>query len=180
MSWLLSSGGKENLKGDSRYVSKYLLAFTDLIRMAHVRIPRSVGQGKQRIFLRPRPRFPWQSFQGCALSQSLGSTGSEAYWHRQPIRRPGSQYSAPYTLPLSIFECDDFSPPPRPMLKLTDAEQEADRSVYRNGEYPFDGIDWGFCGGSHSFGTGCPWGYLRRKRPPSGPAPHPFLTSSGE
>ena len=110
----------KKIEGDSRYVSKYVLAFTDLI---HQPPTDSLSRAREATNLIPED-FPWQSFKDVSVSVFWVPPDQKFIWSRAANTQGlGSNFSLYTTSESSSVK---ISPPPRPVLKVTVAEQEAE------------------------------------------------------
>jgi hypothetical protein len=113
----------QQLEGDSRFVSKYLFAFTDLI---HEPPTDSVERCKTpRLPSGPADEFPWELLSDVSVSVFWLPPSQALTWKRAVQERGLSQSFRFYTTSESANA--PIPTPPRPRVKKSDAEKTDDR-----------------------------------------------------
>lgn len=121
--FILAAG---RLQGDPKYVSKYIFAFTDLIHeppLDSIRKCRPPSHPST-----PGAAFPWESFRDVSVCIFWVPPEQKLAWQRSVAEHGLSSSFSLY----SSSESGEVKPvpPPKPAVKLTDADKEADRAAY--------------------------------------------------
>jgi len=158
----------KKIEGDARYVSKYVFAFTDLI---HQPPTDSLSRPREATNLIPED-FPWQSFKDVSVSVFWVPPDQKLIWRKAADRKGLGSNFALYTT--SESSSVNISLPPRPVLKVTEAEQEADRKRFTEmGKVIFKALIGFFTVGVILVALAVLAGYFRRNRRQPGLGPHP-------
>lgn len=115
-----------HLEGDSQYVSKYIFAFTDLIHEPPAGSIRSC-RATARPSL-PSDAFPWANLREVSVSVFWVPPDQKLAWQRVATENGLTSNFALYTS--SESGQIKLNPPPKPALKITEADRAADRERY--------------------------------------------------
>jgi hypothetical protein len=121
----------KNLMGDPRYVSKYLLAYTDLIHEPPTKsIHKCNPVAKPSV---PSEEFPWADLQDVSVSVFWVPPEQKLAWKRVVTDHGLGSSFALYTT--SESGQVRIPPPPKPTPKITDADRAADREAYKQSAF---------------------------------------------
>ena len=121
----------KNLMGDPQLVSKYLLAYTDLIHEPPTKSIRKCNPlAKPSI---PSEEFPWADLQDVSVAVFWVPPEQKLAWKRVVTDHGLGSNFALYTT--SESGQVRISPPPKPTPKITDADRAADREAYKQSAF---------------------------------------------
>jgi hypothetical protein len=116
----------QHLVGDSRYVGKYLFAFTDLIHEPPTTAIGTCRRPTQPSL--PSDDFPWAGLADVSVAVFWVPPNQKLAWRRAVEERGLGATFALYTTSESAEVT--ISPPPRPTVELTEAERQVERERY--------------------------------------------------
>lgn len=126
----------DRLQGDPKYVGKYIFAFTDLINEPPTNSIRKCRPPSRPSL--PTDAFPWDSFRDVSVCVFWVPPEQKLAWQRA-VAEHGLSSS------FSLYSTSESSqvkavPPPKPEVKITDADKEADRTAYV--QYAYTVLTW--------------------------------------
>jgi hypothetical protein len=114
-----------HLDGDPRFVSKYLIVFSDLIHEP----PTSSLKTCAKCQYAPPAGFPWDALEGISVSV-FGLPDEQKFTWSKAVEQHGLSHSfAMFTTEQSSVE--KIAPPPRPLEKVSEAQETAERQEFK-------------------------------------------------
>lgn len=124
-----------HLAGDPRYVSKFLLVFSDLVDEPPTKSVRKCRTANPA----PPSNFPWESLKDVSVSVFWAPPDQKLLWRQAAEQHGVSSTFALYTTSESSNVA--IAPPPRPVVKVTEADRRQDRERFK--EIGAGVVKWG-------------------------------------